>query len=296
MIEDYSALVYKREWYLLVVVIIILFFSSCKEYQAEVPAYIHIDKISVTTDAITQGTTSNNITDAWVYLNGNLIGVYELPATFPIIANGENEISIKAGIKVSGIAASRAYYPFYNPYEITLNLVPDSTITISPVVSYQSWADFPLIEEFNYATSIATFDTTSYSDTTFQTSTNPADVFEGDGSAAIFLDNKNTYFECYTTSNYALPQGGNPVYVEMNYKSEAEIYVGIVGIEGSTLVMIYPSIILSPSEEWNKIYINLTNEVSAEINATEFKIYLAANNTDSLSAATVYIDNFKVVY
>lgn len=286
----------KKERYWLTIGLLIIILSACKKYQAEIPSYIHIDAITVTTDVLTQGTSSSKITDAWVYLDGELIGVFELPTTLPIIASGESDISIRPGIKVSGIAKNRAYYPFYTSYDLSLHLIPDSTIIVSPTVSYQAWAEFPLLENFDYSTAIATFDTTSYSETTFQTTINSTEVFEGDGSAVIHLDNTHDFFECYTDKTYELPQGGNPVYVEMNYKSEAEIYVGVVGIEGSTLVQIYPSIVLNPSDDWNKIYIELTNEVSAETAATEFKIYIGAKNTDSLSQASIYLDNFKVVY
>ncbi len=288
--------VYKNGYYSLMLGVILLIIGSCKKYEAEIPAYIHIDAITVTTDLLTQGSNSSKITDAWVYLDGSLIGVYELPTTFPIIANGQNKISIRAGIKVSGIAASRAYYPFYSTYETTVNLVPDSTTTIIPSVSYQSWVTIPLIEDFDFSTAIAAFDTTSTSDTTFQTTTNVSEVFEGDGSAAIYLDNNHNYFEAFTAKTYELPKGGNPVYIEMNYKSDAKIYVGIVAVDGSTLIQVDPSIIINPSENWNKIYINLTNEVSTEYNSTEFKIYLAAINSDSLLQASIYVDNFKVVY
>jgi hypothetical protein len=290
---------FRNDFYTLLIVGFIIstfFFYSCEKYQAEIPSYIHIDNISVTTNGSTQGSSSANITDAWVYLNGELLGVYELPATFPVIASGENTISIRAGIKVSGISANRAYYPFYTDYETNVYLLADSVVTISPQVTYQSWVEFPLIEEFNYSTSIATFELTSYSDTSFQTTTNSSEIFEGDGSAVIYLDEDHAFFECYTVDTYDLPQGGNPVYVEMNYKSEAEIYVGVVGIEGSIFVQVYPSIILNPSEDWNKIYINLTNEVSAEIFADEFKIYIAAKNIEPVANAKVYIDNFKIVH
>ena len=59
--------------------------SSCskKDLEAEIPAYISIDDITLTTDLATQGSAAENITDAWVFINDNLVGVYELPATFP---------------------------------------------------------------------------------------------------------------------------------------------------------------------------------------------------------------------
>jgi len=47
-----------------------------------IPSYIHIDKIDLTTDYSSQGTSSNKITDAWIYVDNELIGAFEMPVTF----------------------------------------------------------------------------------------------------------------------------------------------------------------------------------------------------------------------
>ena len=60
-----------------------------------------------------QGTNSEKITDAWIYVNGNLEGVYELPATIPLHYEGLKNLVIYPGIKRNGIAADRKKYPFY---------------------------------------------------------------------------------------------------------------------------------------------------------------------------------------
>ena len=61
-------------------------FSSCKKFSGsqEVPAYIHIDSLTVDCDYFTYGANTSNITDAWVYVDDQPIGCFELPATFPI--------------------------------------------------------------------------------------------------------------------------------------------------------------------------------------------------------------------
>ena len=68
-----------------------------------VPSYLHIDKIDVTSN-YQQGTSSSKITDAWVYLDGTLIGSFELPATIPILTEGKQNITIYGGIKLNGIS------------------------------------------------------------------------------------------------------------------------------------------------------------------------------------------------
>ena len=63
--------------------IFIIFFSlllfSCNELDLGIPNYLIIEEINVNDN------TTANITDAWVYVDDNLIGVYELPANFPTL-------------------------------------------------------------------------------------------------------------------------------------------------------------------------------------------------------------------
>jgi len=97
----------------------IFLFQSCKKADINdgVPSYISIPSIKVDSIQSGVGSNSNKITDAWIYFDNNLQGVYPLPATFPVLLQGKQNISIKAGIKNNGIAATRAKYPFYDYYK-----------------------------------------------------------------------------------------------------------------------------------------------------------------------------------
>ena len=72
--------------------VIVSLFLSCQKFEGDqtVPAYIRIDAISIKTNYEEEGAPSSNITDAWVYINEEAIGAYELPAVFPVLAKGLN--------------------------------------------------------------------------------------------------------------------------------------------------------------------------------------------------------------
>ena len=90
-------------------------YSSCqKTFKAETPSYLNIEKIDLLISNASQGTVSNKISDAWVFADDNFLGVYEMPATFPVLINGVHSLKIIPGIKDNGIAASRVQYPFYS--------------------------------------------------------------------------------------------------------------------------------------------------------------------------------------
>ena len=81
----------KKITYLLIVLIL----SSCqKEDTVDIPTYLKIDNI-----VLDEGNTTSIITDAWVYVNDQLQGVYELPAKFPVLEEDIQTVRIKAGIK-----------------------------------------------------------------------------------------------------------------------------------------------------------------------------------------------------
>ena len=100
------------------------------------PAYIKIDTIKLDTYYPEQGSKSANITDAWVYVNDNLVGVFELPALLPVLHRGPNKLQIYPGIKLNGISSTRVPYPFYQPVVYDdFNFVEDSVHEMNNVVT-----------------------------------------------------------------------------------------------------------------------------------------------------------------
>lgn len=123
-------------------------FVSCNKFDSqEVPSYIHIDSITVSCDYDVYGAPTSNLTDAWVYVDDDIIGCFELPATFPVLEHGKHKVTIRGGISINGIGASRASYPFYqNAVFRDVNLVQDSIVTLNPVLEY-----YPINETFAQA-------------------------------------------------------------------------------------------------------------------------------------------------
>ena len=92
-------------------------FSYCRKFEGSqtIPSYIHIDSITVNCDYFVYGANTSKITDAWVAIDDDIIGCFELPSTFPVLKKGPHKVSIYGGIKRDGISATRAPYPFYKP-------------------------------------------------------------------------------------------------------------------------------------------------------------------------------------
>ena len=129
--------------YTFLILLLLAFVASCEVINPDekVPAYIHIDKISVDAN-LGQGTDSSNISDAWIYINSELIGAFQLPATIPILKAGNQDIEIRSGVIINGIASTRTINPFYSYQTKNIKLIPDSIISFNVKTDYHPSVKF----------------------------------------------------------------------------------------------------------------------------------------------------------
>lgn len=286
-----------------VFVIIALSLSSCEliNPEEEIPSYIYIEKIDLSiTDSTLQGSGSHKISDAWVYIDDQLIGAFELPATFPVLNEGIHTLKVSAGIKNNGMVATRASYPFYDFYinDSTFTLHRDSVVTAKPVVQYFEDIQFAWIEDFEGAISI---DSVATSDVSMMQTTDNALVFQGNASGAVFLDSAKPRFKGMTSEKFNLPLTGAEIYLEMDYKTSATLNLYLRANSASSDIE-QLVIQLFPTEDngklyWNKIYIELTDFVVQHVTANDFQlVFIADLSLDSTSSGEVYFDNLKLIH
>lgn len=281
-----------------ILTLIIVFISagllSCVKNDPEsIPSYITIDSCSVETTYLLQGTSDNKISDAWLYVNEELIGAFETPVTIPVLNEGIANIRIKPGIKANGISDARELYPFLEPYEITTRITRDSTVKINPVYIYKEGTTFAWKEDFDDVR--VSMKKTARSDTTVVITTNPEEVFEGGYSGKITLTEDKGFFEILTDTAYVLPQTGSRVFLEMNYKCETVLTVGVF-VNGYSTMEQVSVLNLNPSAGWNKIYVNLTTAVTSDQNALDYSVFIGGIITEGVDMEENYIDNLKLIY
>ena len=274
--------------------LLLVLFSSCKKISPDpqVPSYIHIDSTTFSTDYTSQGSSSSRITDAWIYIDQQLIGSYELPVTFPVLLSGDHSIIVRAGIMVNGIAAIRSYYPFYSFHEQTITLTPGKILSIAPSVTYLAGAGFAWKEDFEDPG--FTIEKTAKSDSVLQIKKVSKDSsFEGNGAAFFYLGENDQLIECKSTEHFKLPKNATPVYLEMNFKCSGPL---VVGMFSNTAFQSFqePLIILSPTDHWKKIYLNMTDMVASHFDAIDQQIFFGAINNGAKQE--FYLDNVKLLY
>lgn len=282
---------------------IIASLSSCSLFDKEeqIPSYIYVDSVGINPNYVDFGSNSHNITDVWVYLNDELLGCYELPARIPILAEGNNKLTFYAGVKINGMSALRATYPFYATKDYNIYLRNDSALTIKPMFDFVPSCELAFNEDFESAGII--FEKTLLSDTNIQSTAAPEDVFINTQNSAevsnysgvVYLDTARTVFEVQNIVGYDLPKNGTYVFLEMNYKCTTPIQVGVKAFYSSSMVRC-ELIGLNPTNTWKKVYVNLTSKISEASSATSFKIYFAGALRTGATSDKVLFDNIKLIH
>ena len=260
--------------------LLILFSCQKEENSNTIPTYLKIDAIT-----LDENNTTTSITDAWVYIDDQLQGVYELPAIFPVLETNNKTLRIKAGIKSNGIASSRIAYPFFASFIDTVLFTPNQTITVNPTVSYVDSLDFWL-EDFESGLILDT-DSLSFS----------IDNLNGIDNkyGKITLQDSMLLSEITTFELPYLPQTGAPVFLELDYKCNTEFLVGVY-VNFPQSVLQKDLLWINLKDDWNKIYINLTSTISEAVGAEYFKVFIGMKRDFSLEKNELYFDNVKLVY
>lgn len=265
--------------------------------EESVPAFIRVEPFELETDTAIQGSDSHKITEAWLTVNGEFLGAYQLPATVPVLAQGPAEVLLEAGIKDNGISTTPDIYPFYTPYETSVNLTADETITLSPVVRYDPNTRFAFIEDFEAGAT--RFQDIIIGEGGVQVS--DGEVFEGSFSGTIQLTEAVPVVEVATLNEFGGLTDRSPfVYLEVNYRSDAPVIFGLIGGKGtSSRTAVYePG--FNPKDSWNKIYFNLSGLLATspfDTHQIGLQAFLPTENGQlTLSQATVWLDNIKLVH
>jgi hypothetical protein len=265
------------------------FLVSCKKDKLKAPqsSFLVINPKLKTSSG--QGSNSHLITDIWYYVNGNFKGVFPVGNVMPVVASGNTEITLFAGIKNNGISATRLPYALYNSITINQNIEAWKTYTLNPEFEYNSGAFFYYADDFESTGSF--FESAGSCDYLNTSSFDVTKSFGGVGNS-IFMamtDAEPTSIMKQSTP-YFLPGSGATVYLELNYKCNQAFNVGVLG-SGSVE---RTAITVNPSDEWNKIYVQLTNVISTQPVYPDYQVIISA--TKSVHSPEIYIDNVKLIF
>ena len=274
-----------------------LFISCNDDLTAELPSYIEIRDFKYTgNNSINpphpDGYNSTNITDVWVSMDGQIIGNFEMPCKIPILSEGNHSFDIYPGIKVNGISGARMKYPFYKKFEIDTILIKNEVISIEPNTSYIKDLPTPIFNTRGQFESQGTmFEKTNMSDTIVIIQSDV--VFQGEKSAAVYLDDQNNYFEVRNIEPLELI---NNTFLELDFLSTVNFNVGLIIINPEQAEQKEELIQLYSTEEWKKIYLDLSPLINMGNSYSKFKIYFEGNYNEEEEENVIYLDNLKLIH
>ncbi|RME96236.1 MAG: hypothetical protein D6772_12140 [Bacteroidetes bacterium] len=287
----------KQALYVLLGSLLLISQWSCDLINPEepIPAYLRIEPFTLSTTA-SQGPNTENIKQGWLFVNGEFLGAYDLPAEVPVLAVGLSSIRIEAGIHDNGISTTPDIYPFYEPYEEEAELVPGETTVLSPSTRYLSRTKFAFIEDFEDG-AVEHFTEAITGGVNLEVEQDMVRSGQFAGRFSL-LDSLRPIVEIATAEEFSGLQGnGVFVYLEIDYLAEAPVFWGVAGERDAISGLeryIEPG--FAPKAEWNKIYLNLSQDIFNSQLETYKIIMQALLREEDPDSANVYLDNIKLVH
>jgi hypothetical protein len=197
-----------------------LFFilSACVKNNPD-PAWLQVNEWSISANpslSLQEGELTENISDAWVYVDDELIGVFEVPFKIPILKEGNVTFKIFPAIKNNGISATKKIYPFLKEYVINGTLVKNQIFTINPTTQYKENLNF-WIEDFEDA-SFQITDDPNTSAANMDTDNLDLQWFNGNAYGKVILNALDSTWIAFTSEPYMVLPKGKECYLEIDYK------------------------------------------------------------------------------
>lgn len=275
-------------------IICLTLLCSCEGLKEQTldPFYLELGEIEVKT-ASNQGAATHNIRDAWVLTKERELGPFELPVTLPVLSEASvTEFSIFPGIRDNGQAGLPIIYPFIKPHEFSLTATPGEVYPETLVFEYYDDIVFEFNEDFE-GSHVFTLDSDDFSESEL---TIVGDSEQsGNNVAKIYVNEANPVCEVISASTFSPADFTGTTYLEIDYKSEVPLVIGIQKnlFNGTQKEYI---IILKPKEEYNKLYLNMTSHLS-DPEISQFSLILNVDMTGlSIDEGEVLIDNIKLLH
>lgn len=322
VVSTYKILYMKRILLHLPLWIILVFaISSCKPKDLT-PAYLEIgyydvnynpetgySPLDVSTFNETHGENydseqlkalmQHHFTHVNVYVEGKNLGCWKLPCKIPVLdfnANDSSNVIILPAFPLNGMTNTIQGYPFFNVLRKNLLLKRGETFKVSdsPLkFIYNNVVHIPFLETFANSSPFTPSDTVN-SHYFFQPTT-----LEGRSVGEIVLHSAEEHFDVHTVP-ITLPVHNYYVYLEMTYKAESNMEIGlkISTADYSNYIHEVGGVYASDGE-WKTVCFRLNGIINDNHNTnnsvTQGTLVLTGIGNEG-GDTHFYIDNIKIIY
>lgn len=250
--------------------------------------YIHIPRLDLKTNPGQFQT--QQIKDLWLFVDDIYEGTFPVPSRIPLFRQETFRLKIYPGIRQYGILSSPEIYTLMDPFQADINTSAQDSIVLSPAFSYKGNMITFLQEGFETG-SIFIFDLDSFPGHTLVRSSS---MFrEGFFSGSATISAPFNSLEVGSPKLNILKNSWPSAYLELDFKSEIEISLGLITSNGVSSDKKY-FFTLRPSMEWKKVYIPLTAILNA-INNESVQLALKTMFSATTSTVSFHIDNIRII-
>lgn len=243
-----------------------------------------------------EGQLTKNLSEAWLYVDDELVGVFQLPFKIPILKSGGVTIKLFPAIKNNGIAATKKVYPFMETYETSGVLIKNDTLTINPTTKYKDNLIFTIEDFEDINTNVVNDPNTSTANYILQNSN--LQWFNGNFYAHVDLNAVDSSWIAYTNWASYISKG-KEVYLEIDYRCTNSVTTGLLAVSPSGIVPNTHIRINAQQDNaavWKKMYIDLREIVGASANSSYFEQTFEAYLDEGLTSSFIEIDNLKLIH
>lgn len=257
------------------------------------PTYVHVDSFAMRSTA-GLGSSSHKITHVYAFLDNAPVGIFDLPATFPVIISKVGTLKLIPGIDFNGLTGFEQPYPFYTADTSVLTPAPGTTVMRLPTTGYATNAKQYFAGDFENGSNLFSRLPVG-NDTALITTTAPGTVFEGAASGAFYLiQGKDSAIAISVTNGLIIPPSKD-AFIELDYKGTMSLTVGMTStLDGGGDVYREYLVALRPRTTWGKVYIGITDFVGTH-QGIGYHILLGTRKDPSQAEGSVFVDNVKIV-
>lgn len=283
---------------ILILCSLVFLFSTCIKNNPD-PAWLVVNDWTLLPNsnyAGGEGELTENISEAWVYIDDELIGVFQVPFKIPILKTGAVDIKLFPAVKNNGISATKKVYPFMETFQINGVLISNDTLIITPTTKYKDNLNFTIEDFEDINTSLINDPNTSAAN--FSLVNSNLQWFNGNFYAHVGLNSVDSTWVAYTNWASYIAKG-KEVYLEIDYRNTTNVLTGLIAISPSGTIP-NPHITLQTQDAstvvWKKIYLDLREMVGASANGAYFEQSFEAYLEDGLTSSDIEIDNLKLIH
>lgn len=277
-----------------------LLLSACVKNNSD-PAWLEVTEWTLEANPALngeEGQLTHKLTDAWVYVNEQLIGVFEVPFKIPILTEGLANIRLYPTIRVNGVAATKMRNEHLVAFDATGTFIKNETLTIAPKTHYKDDVNF-WIEDFEDI-NVRLTDDPNTSSASLTLANDTLKWFNGNYYGKVVLNTQDSIWVAYTNQDQQLSIPKNKqAMLEIDYCNSVPftnylLFVNSNGTNENPMVTMNPSPLTAL--RWKKMYILLSEVITAGPNNTNYVQAFRAFYDPAVANNFLLIDNIKVVY